>query len=57
MIDWSEYKVVADTVFKDIKEGRFYIFPDAGIIKQLIQTRMEDILQECNPTSVPVNSK
>jgi NAD(P)-dependent dehydrogenase (short-subunit alcohol dehydrogenase family) len=48
---------VADLTFNAIKEGKFYIYPDTGIIKQLIQTRMEDILQERNPTTVPINLK
>ena len=38
----------ADVVFGAIREERFYIYPPE--VKDAIQTRMEDILQERNPT-------
>jgi len=41
---------VADIVFSAIKEKKFYILPNAELAKPAIQTRMEDILQERNPT-------
>jgi short-subunit dehydrogenase len=40
---------VADLVFEAIREERFYILPTSEW-KGAIQTRMEDILQERNPT-------
>jgi NAD(P)-dependent dehydrogenase (short-subunit alcohol dehydrogenase family) len=40
---------LADIVFEAIREERFYILPDP-IWKKGIQSRMEDILQERNPT-------
>jgi NAD(P)-dependent dehydrogenase (short-subunit alcohol dehydrogenase family) len=42
---------VADIVFDAIKEKKFYIIPNINIFKPIIQTRMEDILQERNPTN------
>jgi NAD(P)-dependent dehydrogenase (short-subunit alcohol dehydrogenase family) len=48
---------VADIVFNAIKEKKFYILPNAEIFKPMIQTRMEDILQERNPTNVPIDLK
>jgi NAD(P)-dependent dehydrogenase (short-subunit alcohol dehydrogenase family) len=44
---------VADIVFNAIKEKKFYILPNAELGKPAIQTRMEDILQERNPTPFP----
>lgn len=43
----------ADIVFSAIKENKFYILANAERFKPVIQTRMEDILQERNPT--PLN--
>jgi len=43
---------VADIVFETIKNRKFYIFANAEETKHLIKTRMEDILQERNPTSI-----
>jgi NAD(P)-dependent dehydrogenase (short-subunit alcohol dehydrogenase family) len=43
---------VANIVFEAIKENKFYIFPSAGMLKPMIKTRMEDILQQRNPTTV-----
>jgi NAD(P)-dependent dehydrogenase (short-subunit alcohol dehydrogenase family) len=42
---------VTDIVFKAIRERKFYIIPNIEFIKPIIQTRMEDILQERNPTN------
>jgi NAD(P)-dependent dehydrogenase (short-subunit alcohol dehydrogenase family) len=42
----------ADIVFDAIKENRFYILANAEQFKPMIQVRMEDILQERNPTSI-----
>jgi NAD(P)-dependent dehydrogenase (short-subunit alcohol dehydrogenase family) len=42
---------VADIVFDAIKEKKFYIIPNAEDSKPLIRARMEDILQERNPTN------
>jgi NAD(P)-dependent dehydrogenase (short-subunit alcohol dehydrogenase family) len=39
---------IAEQVFQAVKEERFYILPHPEL-KQRIQTRMEDILQERNP--------
>jgi len=44
---------VANIVFEAIKENKFYILPDAGMFKPMIKARMEDILQEHNPTTLP----
>jgi NAD(P)-dependent dehydrogenase (short-subunit alcohol dehydrogenase family) len=41
---------VADCVFHAIKEQKFYIFPHPEL-KDLVRIRMEDILQERNPTN------
>jgi NAD(P)-dependent dehydrogenase (short-subunit alcohol dehydrogenase family) len=41
---------VADGVFNAIKEQKFYIFPHPEL-KELVRIRMEDILQERNPTN------
>jgi NAD(P)-dependent dehydrogenase (short-subunit alcohol dehydrogenase family) len=43
---------VANIVFEAIKENKFYILPNAGMFKPMVKTRMEDILQERNPTSI-----
>ena len=43
-------ETVADITFNAIKEKKFYILPNAESIKPAIQMRMEDILQERNPT-------
>jgi NAD(P)-dependent dehydrogenase (short-subunit alcohol dehydrogenase family) len=43
---------LADIVFDAIREKKFYILPNAEQYKPLIQTRMEDILQDRNPTSI-----
>jgi NAD(P)-dependent dehydrogenase (short-subunit alcohol dehydrogenase family) len=43
---------VADIVFNAIREKKFYILPNAEQYKPVIQTRMEDIIQERNPTTV-----
>jgi NAD(P)-dependent dehydrogenase (short-subunit alcohol dehydrogenase family) len=42
---------VTDIVFDAIKEKKFYIIPNAEDSKPLIRARMEDILQERNPTN------
>jgi NAD(P)-dependent dehydrogenase (short-subunit alcohol dehydrogenase family) len=42
---------VADIVFSAIRDKKFYIFPNAEFAKPMIQMRMEDILQERNPTN------
>ncbi len=44
---------LAEIVFSAIREKKFYIFPNAEFAKPTIQTRMEDILQERNPTRFP----
>ncbi len=44
---------LADIVFGAIREKKFYIFPNFEFAKPTIQTRMEDILQERNPTRFP----
>jgi NAD(P)-dependent dehydrogenase (short-subunit alcohol dehydrogenase family) len=48
---------VADIVFSAIREKKFYILPNAETTKPLIQTRMEDILQQRNPTTLPIELK
>jgi NAD(P)-dependent dehydrogenase (short-subunit alcohol dehydrogenase family) len=45
---------VADIVFNGIREKRFYIFANAEFVKPFVKARMEDILQERNPTSNPL---
>lgn len=42
---------VADCVFTAIREGKFYIITDSEQWKPWVQRRMEDILQERNPTN------
>lgn len=44
-------KQVADITFNAIRENKFYILPNAGFVKPFVKARMEDILQERNPTS------
>jgi NAD(P)-dependent dehydrogenase (short-subunit alcohol dehydrogenase family) len=44
---------LADVVFRAIRDKKFYIFPNAEFNKPRIQARMEDILQERNPTGFP----
>jgi NAD(P)-dependent dehydrogenase (short-subunit alcohol dehydrogenase family) len=44
---------LADIVFKALREKKFYIFPDSAFDKSRIRARMEDILQERNPTPFP----
>ena len=41
---------VADIVFSAIREKKFYILPNAEQSKPLMQMRIEDILQERNPS-------
>jgi NAD(P)-dependent dehydrogenase (short-subunit alcohol dehydrogenase family) len=48
---------VADIVFSAIRAKKFYIIPNADIYKPMIKKRMEDILQERNPTSVTLRIK
>jgi hypothetical protein len=43
---------VADIVFKAIRDETFYILTHPEY-KEAIRVRMEDILQERNPTAVP----
>jgi NAD(P)-dependent dehydrogenase (short-subunit alcohol dehydrogenase family) len=45
-------KQIADVVFDAIKENKFYILPQFEIVKAAVQVRMEDILQERNPTTL-----
>lgn len=45
-------KQLADIVFSAIRVKQFYILPNAETVKPMIQARMEDILQERNPTSI-----
>jgi len=44
---------VADIVFSALREKKFYMLPNAEFAKPLIQMRMEDILNERNPTPFP----
>jgi NAD(P)-dependent dehydrogenase (short-subunit alcohol dehydrogenase family) len=48
---------LADIVFHAIREKKFYILPGLENAKPMIQTQMEDILQERNPTTVPFEMK
>jgi NAD(P)-dependent dehydrogenase (short-subunit alcohol dehydrogenase family) len=41
---------VADLTFNAIREKKFYILANAEIVKLFVKLRMEDILQEHNPT-------
>ena len=47
---------LADIVFSAIRKKKFYIFPNAEQYKPIIQTRMEDILQERNPSKLDIPS-
>jgi NAD(P)-dependent dehydrogenase (short-subunit alcohol dehydrogenase family) len=42
---------VADCVLNAIRAEKFYIFTDPEFVKPMVQLRMEDILQERNPTN------
>jgi NAD(P)-dependent dehydrogenase (short-subunit alcohol dehydrogenase family) len=42
----------ADIVFDAIRQNKFYILPNAEEFVPMIKARMEDILQERNPTSL-----
>jgi NAD(P)-dependent dehydrogenase (short-subunit alcohol dehydrogenase family) len=48
---------LADIVFKALREKKFYIFPDFASDKSRIRARMEDILQERNPTNTQIELK
>jgi NAD(P)-dependent dehydrogenase (short-subunit alcohol dehydrogenase family) len=50
-------KHVAEMIFSAVRDNRFYVFPNAGDFKLLMQARMEDILQERNPTTVNIDLK
>jgi short-subunit dehydrogenase len=41
---------VADIVFEAVANEKFYILPNAEGFREAIKIRMEDILQERNPT-------
>ena len=43
---------VADITFEAIREKKFYILPNMETGMSAIQTRMEDILHQRNPTTV-----
>lgn len=43
---------VADEVFGALREKKFYILVNVGPFKWMIQTRLDDIVQERNPTNV-----
>lgn len=43
---------VADIVFNAVREKKFYILANAEPFRASIQARMEDIVQERNPTTV-----
>jgi len=45
---------VADIVFSAIREKKFYILPNADPYRPLIRARVEDVLQERNPTDIPL---
>jgi NAD(P)-dependent dehydrogenase (short-subunit alcohol dehydrogenase family) len=47
---------VADIVFNAIIEKKFYILPNMEIAIPVIKARMEDILQERNPATMPFPS-
>lgn len=51
--DGAPPEQVAEAVFKAIRDERFYILPHPEW-KAAVQTRMEDILKERNPTIPPV---
>jgi NAD(P)-dependent dehydrogenase (short-subunit alcohol dehydrogenase family) len=44
------YQQAADYAFNGVKKNSFYIFTNADITKALVRSRMEDILQERNPS-------
>jgi len=46
---------IAEIVLGAIREEKFYILVNADPFKPLMQMRMEDILQERNPTKVVLN--
>jgi NAD(P)-dependent dehydrogenase (short-subunit alcohol dehydrogenase family) len=48
---------VADITFNAIREKKFYILPNMETAIPMIQARMEDILQQRNPTTVPFGQK
>ena len=50
-------KQVAEIVFNAVNENKFYIFPNSGDFKLLMQARMDDILQKRNPTTVNIDLK
>ena len=43
---------VADLVFNGVRDKKFYILANTGPFKNVIRARMEDIVQERNPTTV-----
>ena len=43
-------QAVAEIVFDAIRHNKFYILPNTEGLNQMVTTRMEDILQERNPT-------
>jgi len=45
-----------DIAFDAIRENKFYILPNGEPFTPIIQARMEDILQQRNPTAVPLES-
>jgi len=47
---------VADIVFSAIREKKFYVLANAEFVKPFMQARMEDMLQERNPTSNPLQA-
>jgi NAD(P)-dependent dehydrogenase (short-subunit alcohol dehydrogenase family) len=46
---------VADIVFSAIREKKFYILPNADPYRPSIRARMEDIVQERNPTDIQLD--
>jgi NAD(P)-dependent dehydrogenase (short-subunit alcohol dehydrogenase family) len=51
LMDIMAPREVADFVFSALGEERFYIFPNPGPFRRMVQIRMEDIAQERNPTA------
>jgi NAD(P)-dependent dehydrogenase (short-subunit alcohol dehydrogenase family) len=47
---------VANIVFEAIKQNKFYILPNVGMFKPMINVRMEDILRERNPGAVKIDT-
>jgi NAD(P)-dependent dehydrogenase (short-subunit alcohol dehydrogenase family) len=45
---------LADIVFSAIREKKFYILPNAEPFIPMMQSRLEDIVQQRNPTTVPM---